>query len=99
LNLYLQVFDGNQIDAVRFGAIDRKEVDLSLVTPSRCLRIAMVPVATACSEENRSLAKPARLALNPCQPSAIIDNKVIASVLAERQQGYVPGIAQRNHDG
>jgi hypothetical protein len=97
LNTNVGLVNGHKIDTVRLRAMDGEEVDLALIVAT-CLRwLAMVSVATARAETNGALTQPTRLALHAGQPLTIVDDEVVASVLAERDQDGVAGRAQRQH--
>jgi hypothetical protein len=55
-------------------------------------------VAAAGGEDDGSSAQSSRLALNTCEPSAVVDDEVVSSVLAKRQENLVTGALEPKHD-
>jgi hypothetical protein len=79
--------------------MNAKEVDLAQIVALCFTPIGVMSVGTACGPMDCAASQSASLALDSCETHAIVDNKVIACVLPERNRDSESDRAQRDHHG
>jgi hypothetical protein len=89
--------DRDEIHARRLRAVHGEVVDLTVVGPPRRIRVPVVTVCARHGEQDRALAKPSCLALDASESTAIIDDEVVACVLAERDKERITRCLQSEH--
>jgi hypothetical protein len=77
----------------------REVVDLSFVMTSRLSGPALVAVGATGWKANGAGTKPSSLALDTGEPVAVVDDQVVASVLAERYEDGVTLLSEGKHHG
>jgi hypothetical protein len=74
-----------QVDATGLRAVNAEVVNFADVIPPGRSRSAVMRVVAAQAPYDRSRTEPSGLALNLRQPVGILDDEVVARVLAERK--------------
>jgi hypothetical protein len=98
LPLDCQIIDWHEINSACIGAIDRERIDFACVRAPRHNRVSMMYVRTAGRKPDRPFVKTPGLALQPPELGAVVDNEVVARVLAERQQHREADVVEGEHD-
>jgi hypothetical protein len=83
---YLSALNWNQINVMCFEAVDAEVVNFAQVVSLEDLWVGMVRVGAAGPEPHRSRLESSGLALHSCEPVALVNDKVIPQVLAERNE-------------
>lgn len=78
--------------------MNAEEVHLTLVVTSRFAGQKVMPIAATDREANRAATESSGLALNASKMTAIVDDKVVTSVLAKRQEDREACGAESEHD-
>jgi hypothetical protein len=93
-----EVAHRDQVDAACLRAKHTEVVDFSVVITANHARVGMVAVVAAEVPHDRAGAKSARLALHLPEFTSIVDDDVVACVLAKREQNAVAELTQDGND-
>jgi hypothetical protein len=94
----LQILYRNEVDGSGVRAMDAEEVHLALVVTSGFAGLKVMPIAAAYGEADGAATESSCLTLNASKMIAIVDDKVITGVLAERQEDREAGSTESEHD-
>jgi hypothetical protein len=92
-----ELVDRNHVHTGGLWAVDREYFDLPGIGTPRHPGIAVMPIRAAGRKAHGSHAQPTRLALDATKTLAIVNDEVVASVLAERYRDGVTEFAEHEH--